>query len=194
MKEQDDIILHFEKEFNLIDYANKHIVNRHFDHCKFMHSNIGGCVFENCRFDNCVFESCDLSLIKLKNTGVHKVSILHSKAIGIWWHEAKGPININFEDSKISHSCFAGKNLKQNRFINCVAEEVDFSGCNLTKAVFTGTDLQQARFEQTDLTQADLSGAMNYFIDPLRNKIKKAKFSLPAALSFLQALDIRLVD
>lgn len=194
MEGQDDIVVHFEKDFNLINYANKHIRNRHFDHCRFVHANIGGCVFENCRFDNCVFDACDLSLIKLKHTAVHKVEVLHSKAIGVLWGEAKGPIHINFEDSKISYSSFAGKNLKKNRFVDCIAEEVDFSGCNLSHTNFGGTDLTNAKFEGTDLTHADFSRAIHYFIDPARNKVQKAKFSLPGALSFLQALDIRLVD
>jgi len=40
------------------------------------------------------------------------------------------------------------------------------------------------------LTEADLSKARNYLIDPGLNQLKKAKFSLPEAMSLLYNMDI----
>lgn len=41
---------------------------------------------------------------------------------------------------------------------------------------------------------ANFIGARNYAIDPTQNTLKKAKFSLPEAMSLLRSLDIELID
>jgi len=42
------------------------------------------------------------------------------------------------------------------------------------------------------LTGANLKNCTNYTIDPLKNNIRKAKFSLPEALTLLNWLDIEI--
>jgi hypothetical protein len=44
------------------------------------------------------------------------------------------------------------------------------------------------------LSDADLSQARNYMVDPSKNILKKAKFSLPEAMSLLYCMDIVLKD
>ncbi|HIC30288.1 MAG TPA: pentapeptide repeat-containing protein, partial [Flavobacteriaceae bacterium] len=46
-----------------------------------------------------------------------------------------------------------------------------------SKANFDNCDLKNAVFEQTNLEQANFFTAINYSINPERNKIKGAKFS-----------------
>lgn len=48
-------------------------------------------------------------------------------------------------------------------------------------------------FSNTNLTEADLSAARNYHITPGQNVLKRAKFSLPEAMSLLYSLDIDLI-
>ncbi len=72
--------------------------------------------------------------------------------------------------------------------------DVDFRETDLAQANFKGTDLADSLFVATDLTEADLSQARNYRIDPSQNIVKKAKFSLPEAMSLLYGLDIVLVE
>ncbi len=85
-------------------------------------------------------------------------------------------------------------NLSCIQIRDCVAVNVDFRETDLSQADFAGTDLSDSLFLTTDLTEADLSSAYNYQIDARQNTIKKAKFSLPEAMSLLYNLDIELLD
>jgi uncharacterized protein YjbI with pentapeptide repeats len=141
-----------------------------------------------------VFEECDLSLIRLKDTTFSNTQINGSKAIGIVWHAASNPLSVNFKNSRLSYSSFYGKNLKKMQVTDCIADETDFTNCNLIQSNFAGTDLRNAIFINTDMSQANFVNATNYSINLQNNKTKKAKFSLPEALSFLHSLDIILID
>lgn len=77
-------------------------------------------------------------------------------------------------------SCFTDCRLLANIFMNT----------QLSRAAFTRTDLEKTLFHHCDLSYADFSTALNYGINPQSNKITKTKFSLPEAVSLLQALDI----
>ena len=186
--------LHSNKVFENINWEDKQIVGKTFEHCKFYKCSLKGSFFEDCIFEKTLFEECDISLIKFKDTSFNDIVVSGSKAIGIAWHHANNPLSINFENSKISYSSFYGKSLKKVRVINCVAEEVDFTNCNLTMANFEGTDCRNAIFSNTDISKSNFVGALNYTIDLATNKAKGAKFSLPEALSFLNNLGIVIVN
>ncbi|MGL4875523.1 MAG: pentapeptide repeat-containing protein [Clostridium sp.] len=62
--------------------------------------------------------------------------------------------------------------------------------CDLREAKFKDSSLSESIFENTNLSKADFSEAMDYVISPERNKIKKAKFSMPEVLGLLKDFDI----
>lgn len=194
MSNADETIMHLNKRFENVNYEDKHIIGRYFDKCTFYKSTIKGCLFEDCTFNNCNFEECDVSLIKFKDTFFSDLSLLNCKAIGILWYDALNPFSINAKNTILSYSSFFGKNLKKAKLIGCTAREVDFTGCNLSNADFSGTDFLGSTFSNTDLRQANFKGAENYQIDPSGNKVKGAIFQLPAAISFLDSLGIKIVD
>jgi uncharacterized protein YjbI with pentapeptide repeats len=101
---------------------------------------------------------------------------------------------MGFFKCAISHSTFIGLSLRGIQIRDCVAADVDFREADLSRAGFGGTDLSKSLFSSTDLTEADLSGARNYDIDPGRNVLKQARFSLPEAMSLLYSLDIVLTE
>ncbi|MBB6270504.1 uncharacterized protein YjbI with pentapeptide repeats [Pedobacter cryoconitis] len=187
-------IAHYNKRFENINYEDKHLVSRYFDNCTFYKSTIKGCLFEDCTFNNCVFEESDISLIKFKDTFINNLSLVNCKAIGILWYDALNPFSIIAKNSILSYSSFFGKNLKKIKLINCTAREVDFSECNMGSADFSGTDFMGSTFSNTDLRLANFKEALHYQIDPAGNKIKGAIFQLPAAISFLDSLGIKIVD
>ncbi len=84
--------------------------------------------------------------------------------------------------------------LPKMRIEECIIRDVDFREADMTSASFTGSDLTESLFGSTTLKNADFRGARNYQIDPLRNTITGAKFSLPEALSLLYALEIEIDD
>lgn len=83
--------------------------------------------------------------------------------------------------------------MNEAMFENCRLSECYFNNTKLKKAKFPGSNLCLSRFHGCDLTEADFSTASEYFIDPLTNQIKKAKFSFPEVKGLLKGLEIDLV-
>jgi uncharacterized protein YjbI with pentapeptide repeats len=69
---------------------------------------------------------------------------------------------------------------------------VDFTETDLSNASFLESDLKNALFEQTNLENADLRSASQFIIDPDKNKIKKAKFSLTGLPGLLNKYGIQI--
>ena len=82
--------------------------------------------------------------------------------------------------------------MKKRQFSKCRLTEADFSCCDLTGAVFEGCDLGGAVFDETILEQADLRTAYHFIIDPDRNRLKKARFSLQGLPGLLNASGIEI--
>jgi uncharacterized protein YjbI with pentapeptide repeats len=156
-----------------------------FDACQFLRSS-----FQKCRFEQCVFEKCDLSLLKVLESSFVGVRFLHTKMLGIDWTQAATPLTLSFQGCNISHSTFTRLSVQRMEMIECIAREVDFTGTNLTRANLAKTDFLGSRFVDTNLSYADFSKASNYAIDPRTNRLKKAVFTLPEAVSLLSAFDL----
>jgi uncharacterized protein YjbI with pentapeptide repeats len=185
----------FEKENEEIEFKNRFLIdgnflNRDFYDCKFINCNFTGTVFEKCLFEDCTFIECDLSLIKPKYCSFIDVNFKNCKAVGVNWAEAATPLRVDFYSCKINLSSFFGINLTKIIMTECIAKEVDFTGANLTKGNFEKTDFENSRFLKTNLTQSNFRNSTNYGIDPKCNLLKKTRFSLPEAISFLSGLDI----
>jgi uncharacterized protein YjbI with pentapeptide repeats len=78
------------------------------------------------------------------------------------------------------------------KWANSSLHELDFSEADLSTAVFEACDLQRSIFAGTNLEKADLRTSYNYSIDPERNRLKKAKFSLPGVIGLLDKHDIQI--
>jgi uncharacterized protein YjbI with pentapeptide repeats len=155
--------------------------------------------FKKCRFVNCEFKRCDLSLSKIPGSIFINTFFDESKTIGVNWAQADWTTRdlgrpIKFNNSALNHSTLIGLQLNGIQILNCQAVNVDFREADLSKADFSGSDLSESLFIHTNLSEADLSRARNYLIDPGLNELKKAKFSLPEAMSLLYNMDIILTD
>ena len=51
----------------------------------------------------------------------------------------------------------------------------------MAESNFRDSDFTKAHFDATNLIKSDFRGAINYLIDPIGNKIRGARFSLPEA-------------
>jgi uncharacterized protein YjbI with pentapeptide repeats len=161
-----------------------------FFQCRFVGCAFFQSIFQQCHFEQCVFDKCDLSMMKATGSRLIDVRFLKSKMLGIDWTLVAIPMTVAFQESNISHSSFQRLSLQKMELTECVAHEVDFMGANLTKATFAQTDFLGSRFVNTNLSGANFSRATNYAIDPTANRLKKAIFSLPEAMSLLSAFDI----
>ena len=188
-----------EQTFKEIRLEQGEFVSNEFHDCTFIQCSFAGSVFRRCKFANCVFQQCDVSLVRLPDSSFSATRFDDSKIIGVNWTDALWPATkiwepIHFSKCVVNHSTFIGLDLKGIHITDCIAEDVDFREANLSQADFSGTDLSDSLFINTNLAEADLSRARNYRIDAGQNVLKKAKFSLPEAMSLLYGLDIVLTD
>jgi len=63
-------------------------------------------------------------------------------------------------------------------FTNCSMIAIDFMNTDLTNVLFENCNLHKAVFQNTIANKADFTTSYNFSIDPEKNKIKKASFSL----------------
>jgi fluoroquinolone resistance protein len=186
----DQRIVKVNQDSNVLQHVE--CTDCNFEGCSFLESS-----FERCKFTNCTFTACIMSAIKLTNTQLVDVQFKNCKLLSIDWTKASGfggtaAISVGFGGCILDYSSFYGLKLEGLQMTECVSHEVDFSESNLSKGNFQKTDFAGSIFQHTNLSQADFAGAFNYTIDPRSNTLKKAKFTLPEAISLLQSFDITL--
>ena len=74
----------------------------------------------------------------------------------------------------------------------CKLHEVDFREAIMMHSDLSGSDLLGSFFQATDLKKANFLDAYNYSINPLTNKIKQAKFSMPDAINLLESFEVEI--
>ncbi len=188
--------LHTDETFTGARWVDERIEGLEFDSCVFERCVLHGSTFAHCRFGSCRFIGCDLSNAKVPSTRFRDVEFRSTKLIGIDWTKADGMsdraamASTTFTECVLDLSSFYGLNLRGTTMERCSAKEIDLTEADLRDAVCRGTDFAGARFHGTDLENADLSGALNYAIDPRVNKVKRARFTLPEAAALLRGLDV----
>jgi fluoroquinolone resistance protein len=190
---------HYDQIFEQVHLEQGATLTSEFTDCQFVKCVFEAAIFSDCRFSNCSFRECNLSLIQIAGSSFPATRFEQSKLIGVdWtpgnWSQAEFNQLEGFFGCVLSHSTFIGLKLTGIQIKNCLAHEVDFREADLSKVQFGGTDLAQSLFGNTNLTAADLSQARNYQIDPGQNILKKARFSLPEAMSLLYSMDIEIVE
>ncbi len=187
------------ENFKRVRLEAAHVRGKEFYECVFSKCSLRETHFHTCKFTDCTFEDCDLSLINVPESTFAETRFERSKVIGVnWtiaaWSRLVAESPISFHECVVDFSAFIGLSLRKIVFEKCVAQEVEFSEADLSDADFSGTDLARSRFRNTNLTRANFEGATNYSIDLSANKITKARFALPEALSLLYSFDILLVE
>ena len=188
---------YFEESFKLLIQAPIEIRSSNFHDCIFEKCKLSESSFINCRFISSSFISCDLSLVQVPGSYFSGVHFEKCKAIGINWAQAYWQGNgvrepIEFRNCALSHSTFLGVDIKASKFIGCELIGVDFRDANLSSVDFSSSDLNKSLFASTDLMRSDLSTARNYQIDPTKNNIKNAKFTMPEVMSLLYSMEIEI--
>lgn len=190
---------YYDEKFQEIAYTEQELESVRFYDCTFTGCTFTGTAFRECKFSGCTFVDCDLNGIRVTDSHFSQVRFERCRLVGINWTEADWPRLripglLTFEESVLNHATFIGLELPECAMRTCMAKDVDFREAVLARSDLTGTDFSESVFDDTDLTGADLSHAANYRIDPMRNRIAKAKFMLPEALSLLYCMDIRIDD
>ena len=147
----------------------------------------------NVRFIESEFVHCNLSLAALTKTAFRDIKFKDCKLLGLHFHNCNELLfAVNFDTCQLNLSSFYKRNLKKTIFNNSSVQEVDFTEANLTGALFQNCDLAKSVFEDTILENTDFRTSFNYSIDPERNRIKKAKFTMQGIAGLLDKYDIEI--
>jgi uncharacterized protein YjbI with pentapeptide repeats len=180
-----------DKTFDKVNGKETPLAKGEYEHCTFNNCDLSNCNLSEIRFGRCTFINCNLSLAKLDGTALQDVTFKDSKLWGLRFDTCSDfALSFSFDRCSINHSSFYKLKLKKTTFKECQLHEVDFTDTDLTATIFDNCDLLGARFENTILEKANLRSAYNYALDPEINRIKKAKFSLPAVTGLLSKYDI----
>ena len=162
-----------------------------YDNCTFRNCDFSAMDFTGFHFIDCSFEACNLSGAKLNGTSMRETVYRDCKLMGLHFdrcHEFLfDPL---FEKCNLDLSSFYQRKMVGKSFTGCSLREVDFTEADLTGAVFDGADLSGAVFDRSILEKADFRRAQGYSIDPERNKVKKAKFSVDGLAGLLGKYDL----
>lgn len=101
-------------------------------------------------------------------------------------------MSFGFYGCYLNNSVFYKTNIKKTLFKDSKLIEVDFAEFDLSGSVFNLCDLSGAVFDNTNLEKADFRTSFNYSIDPSKNRLKKAKFSLSEIHGLLYQFDIEI--
>lgn len=188
-----------EQTFESVNWSARRIVSVNFYDCVFKKVDLKQAGFIECTFSDCRFESSALDELQVSGSTFSNTIFEDSEVVSVNWTEAKWPkikvpSPIHFYRCTINHSTFIGLSLREITIEACQAKDVDFREADLSFADLSHTDFEKSLFISTNLTNADFISAKNYEIDPKQNELRKAKFSLPEAMSLLYAMDIEIGD
>jgi uncharacterized protein YjbI with pentapeptide repeats len=189
-------LLSTKKEFENQTFKKESLVGLDLRHKVFSYVAFESCDFSqsdltSSRFLECKFLGCNLSLIKTDGCRFQGADFENSKLVGVNFAKSDRMfLSLKFKNCLIGTSNFSDLDLKGTLFHKCVIRDTFFTQANLMSADFTESDLSGSTFHNTNLSKATFVGAINYAINPLTNKLTKAKFSKPEVLSLLEYLEI----
>jgi uncharacterized protein YjbI with pentapeptide repeats len=180
-----------DKKFDGIDYTIKQLPTGDYENCSFTNCNFSETNLSKITFIDCVFDNCNLSAANINGTSFQETSFTNCKMMGLRFEDCNQfLLTVTFINCTLNFSTFYKVKLKNTRFSNCSMQEVDFTEADLTAADLDNCNLLLAVFDNTILEKADLRTAINFSIDPERNKLKKAKFSATALSGLLHKYDL----
>lgn len=181
-----------DKLFTPADIANNPIQRGDYENCRFIHCDLSSAELYGTGFIDCEFSHCNLSMIKAdKKTSFRDVRFTDCKLQGIHFNDCNELLfAARFENCLLQYASFYKMKMKNTLFRNCSFGEADLSEADFTNAVFDHCDFKGARFDHTILEKSDLSSSFNYSINPEKNKIRKAVFSIPEVTGLLHSYDI----
>lgn len=182
-----------EHVFESVDFSEKGPAKGEYANCSFIHCNLSGADLSRSKLIGCEFKNCNLSMIKIARTVLNDARFRECKMLGVNFENCHDFLFlVDFEDCILNFSIFYKRSLKKIRFKNCSLLEVDFTEADLSGSVFDNCDMTGAKFEHTILEKADFRSSRNYSIDPGKNRIKKAKFSMAGIPGLLDKHDIEI--
>ncbi len=180
-----------DKKFEKVDFTVEPLPKGDYEACSFINCNFSSADFSGFHFSDCRFDQCNLGLVKLIKTTFSDVVFTYCKMMGLHFETCNQiPFTVSFDHCSLTVSSFYRMKIKKMQFVHTVLHETDFTESDLSGAVFDHCDLKAAIFDNCILEKADFSTAFYYSIDPEKNKVTKAIFSLEGLPGLLEKFDV----
>ncbi|MCX6154326.1 MAG: pentapeptide repeat-containing protein [Candidatus Kapabacteria bacterium] len=185
------IILTESRSFQEINFSDGSTQRSDYENCKFENCSFVKANLTDISFMDCVFSSCDFSLAKIGNTAFREVKFKACKLVGLHFEEtSKFGLSAEFDNCVLNLSSFYKLSLKNCKFSDSSLQEVDFTDADLSKLSLNKCNLAGCVFNNTNLERADFRTAYNFTINPMKNRIYKAKFSSINVTGLLDSFNI----
>ena len=172
-------------------FAQEEIAHTQFENCSFENCSLAGLQLSQSKFIDCRITNSDLSLAKMDHTSLQEVTFTGCKLLGVNFDNcSKLLFSASFENCTLSLASFYGVHMKNSSFVGCNLHEVDFTNTVLTGSWITNCDLLDAVFDNTLLEKVDFRSSFGFIINPDKNYLSKAKFSLNSITGLLANYDI----
>ncbi|MDR2890396.1 MAG: pentapeptide repeat-containing protein [Alistipes sp.] len=172
------MLTHRNETFRRQDYARQSLAGCEFEGCAFVgcdfsYADLGGCIFSDCLFDD-----CRLALTVVADAVLRRVTFKKSDLRGIdFGSVSEFGLEIACEHSRLDNCSFVRRKMRSTPFRGGELRECYFAECDLSGAVFDECVMEGTLFERCDLSGADLRTAVGYAVDPVGNRLAKARFS-----------------
>ena len=182
-----------EKIFDNAFLTQNLLMAGEYENCTFKGFDFSSVDLSEFKFIECIFDNCNLSMVKLRNAVLSDTKFIGCKMLGLHFNECNQiGLSPGFENCNLSQSSFYKTKLKKTIFKKLKLIETDFTESDVSSSLFEDCDFEGATFENTNLSKADFTTSFNYSIDPERNFIKKARFSLSGVQGLLHKYDIEI--
>lgn len=162
-----------------------------FVHCTFKNCDLSNADCSGTLFESCTFTECNFSLVRMNDAKMRGVVFTGCKILGVVFTPCDTLIiDMHFTKCVLRNCNFSGLSLRKMAATNCEIIDSDFINIDLTDADFTESSFQGTEFNNANLTRASFIDARGYEINPLSNKIRKARFSMPEAISLVEYLGV----
>lgn len=185
------------------DFSNQTITCQNFAGAdlkglKFNAASVSDCDFSradltSAEFTDCTFTACNFSNTKMTGAKIRGAKFKECKFMGVDFSRLNSfLLSWTFEDCKAEFCDFKRLDLRSCVFVSSSLKDSDFSAAVMHKTVVSGCNLLGAVFVNTDLREADFTESVNCIIDPSKNKVYGAMFSLQEAASLLAPFGVKL--
>lgn len=180
-----------DQNFSDVFYLESDIKFKEYENCTFRYCDFTDCTFQTVTFLDCNFFDCNFKNTKINYVSLRGVFFTKCDFTSVNFAMTDQVIyDFHFKDCLLDYSQFYALKLKKMRFINCSMVAVDFMKTDLTEVLFDNCNLRLAVFSDTIANKTDFSTSYDYIIDPEKNKLKKAQFSLDGLKGLLNKYDI----
>ena len=184
-----DYILDVEFKNQMLD--DKETKFKDFENCTFYNCDFRSCTFQTVTFIDCNFFDCNFQDTKINYVSLRGVFFTKCNFTNVNFAMTDQVIfEFHFKDCLLDYAQFYALKLKKMQFINCSMIATDFMNSDLTEVLFDNCNLRHAVFIDTIAVKTDFSTSYDFVIDPEKNKLKKAQFSVEGLKGLLKKYDI----